>query len=381
MANRLRQLSQLTSSKYDLEDAINNHQAALEDLLLNDPNNRDRISNRVDRIENLSARLAGINTRIQQLETEIEQNPIPQPPPPPTAQNRQNARNNGRGRRQRGQGQGQNHHPVQQQNHLFYQDPAVSQRFSHIFANAGANVNVNMTNGANNVIAAVNINNNEGLPPLENINNQGEEYYEDEEFFEDDEADDVIELNPMFFQMLNQRINAIANGGQQGPNFAALFGAPMPNDNANMPDFMMNPIVNNNNNINNNPGAIFQQLIQMINTNQNANDYEYFSNLPNVPVPIKEEVLGKIKTIKYSDIDKKSTESRNVQCSVCLCDFESDDLVKHLRCDHIYHNDCISEWFKTKSTCPVCKLDLNEKPRLAPKKKPIPATNITNEKA
>lgn len=363
MANRLRQLAQLTSSKYDLEDAINNHQAALEDLLLNDPNNRDRISNRVDRIENLSARLAGINTRIQQLETEIEQNPIPQPPPPPTAQNRQNTRNNGRRHRQRGQGQ--NPHPVQQ-NHLFYQDPAVSERFSHIFANAGANV-ANMANVVNNEV----------LPPLENINNQGEwNFEEDLDLDEDDNhEDDVIELNPMFFQMLNQRINAIANGGQPGANFAALFGAaPIPpHDNANMPDFMMNPIVNNNNiNNNNNPGAIFQQLIQMINTNQNANDYEYFSNLPDVPVPIKEEVLGKIKTIKYSDIDKKSTESRNVQCSVCLCDFESADLVKHLRCDHIYHNDCISEWFKTKSTCPVCKLDLNEKPRLAPKKKPIP---------
>jgi hypothetical protein len=41
-------------------------------------------------------------------------------------------------------------------------------------------------------------------------------------------------------------------------------------------------------------------------------------------------------------------------CTVCLEDIEANERVITLRCAHIYHIECISEWLLTKKICPQC---------------------------
>ena len=43
------------------------------------------------------------------------------------------------------------------------------------------------------------------------------------------------------------------------------------------------------------------------------------------------------------------------ECSVCLIDFEKDDEVIHLTCNHTFHQDCIMEWALHKPDCPNCR--------------------------
>lgn len=45
-------------------------------------------------------------------------------------------------------------------------------------------------------------------------------------------------------------------------------------------------------------------------------------------------------------------------CSVCLADFTDSEKIRQLTCNHIFHQDCIDEWFtKYHSYCPLCQLD------------------------
>jgi hypothetical protein len=46
-------------------------------------------------------------------------------------------------------------------------------------------------------------------------------------------------------------------------------------------------------------------------------------------------------------------------CSVCLYDFEENDLVRSLPCKHVFHSKCIDPWvLNHKRLCPVCKSDV-----------------------
>ena len=44
-------------------------------------------------------------------------------------------------------------------------------------------------------------------------------------------------------------------------------------------------------------------------------------------------------------------------CSICL---EEPGKCSQLKCGHIYHRKCINKWFKTSSSCPVCRRDYSE---------------------
>ena len=44
------------------------------------------------------------------------------------------------------------------------------------------------------------------------------------------------------------------------------------------------------------------------------------------------------------------------ECSVCLSEFEEEDQGRLLpKCGHAFHVDCIDTWFRSSSTCPLCR--------------------------
>lgn len=51
-------------------------------------------------------------------------------------------------------------------------------------------------------------------------------------------------------------------------------------------------------------------------------------------------------------------------CLVCKCEFELNDSIYKIECDHKYHVECLNEWFKTALTCPLCnEMIVKIKPR------------------
>lgn len=46
------------------------------------------------------------------------------------------------------------------------------------------------------------------------------------------------------------------------------------------------------------------------------------------------------------------------QCSVCLADLEAGEECRSLPCGHVYHRCCIDSWLRTRSVCPLCRVQV-----------------------
>ena len=46
------------------------------------------------------------------------------------------------------------------------------------------------------------------------------------------------------------------------------------------------------------------------------------------------------------------------QCTVCLCEYEDEEIIMRLPCMHEFHDDCIKMWTQTHTTCPICRVSL-----------------------
>ncbi|CAD8208931.1 unnamed protein product [Paramecium pentaurelia] len=42
-------------------------------------------------------------------------------------------------------------------------------------------------------------------------------------------------------------------------------------------------------------------------------------------------------------------------CTICLQEINDKDLIKILKCNHYFHNQCIKEWLIIKAECPTCR--------------------------
>ncbi|KAF8047855.1 hypothetical protein N665_2799s0003 [Sinapis alba] len=69
--------------------------------------------------------------------------------------------------------------------------------------------------------------------------------------------------------------------------------------------------------------------------------------------PLDPTVLEKIPIFVYSSETHQVLEE---ECSVCLSEFEEEDQCRLLpKCGHAFHVDCIDTWFRSTSTCPLCR--------------------------
>ncbi|XP_043691477.1 E3 ubiquitin-protein ligase SIRP1-like [Telopea speciosissima] len=65
--------------------------------------------------------------------------------------------------------------------------------------------------------------------------------------------------------------------------------------------------------------------------------------------PAKKEAVEAMPTVKIKD---------NIQCSVCLEDFEIAAEAKEMPCKHRFHSGCILPWLELHSSCPVCRFQI-----------------------
>ena len=56
--------------------------------------------------------------------------------------------------------------------------------------------------------------------------------------------------------------------------------------------------------------------------------------------------------IQYTDYENIDT------CSVCLYGYKEGESLVKLNCSHIYHKECIFDWFKKSRNCPLCRLSV-----------------------
>lgn len=99
----------------------------------------------------------------------------------------------------------------------------------------------------------------------------------------------------------------------------------------------------------NNPTTFFQQLMQQEDVQVSANPTD----------------IQKLKVLKYNELkknEKYTKSSMGNTCNICLEDYQDEDEVRILKCDHVYHPKCIDKWLESSNKCPVCKDDISSNP-------------------
>ncbi|CAI9101692.1 OLC1v1039074C1 [Oldenlandia corymbosa var. corymbosa] len=70
-------------------------------------------------------------------------------------------------------------------------------------------------------------------------------------------------------------------------------------------------------------------------------------------------VVAAIPTMKFSQEAFSSAE--DTQCTICLGDYEDKEVLRIMpKCGHSFHLTCIDVWLRKQSTCPVCRLSVEE---------------------
>ena len=54
------------------------------------------------------------------------------------------------------------------------------------------------------------------------------------------------------------------------------------------------------------------------------------------------------------------TELQDNICSICLDDFKNEEIINKLKCNHIFHKDCLGTWLNDNNdSCPLCRAIIN----------------------
>ncbi|KAI5705631.1 hypothetical protein M8J75_000463 [Diaphorina citri] len=64
-----------------------------------------------------------------------------------------------------------------------------------------------------------------------------------------------------------------------------------------------------------------------------------------------------IESIPSFKFNASKHQSDQTSCVVCMCDFETSQVLRGLPCSHEFHAKCVDKWLKSNRTCPICRGD------------------------
>lgn len=103
--------------------------------------------------------------------------------------------------------------------------------------------------------------------------------------------------------------------------------------------------------------CIVMLMIKCFNNNR-TNRIIHFPLAPNIVVEPQEN-----RSPQREVKDVLATENDNVDCSICIEPIKSNSSIVKLPCGHIFHPECIKQWFQGSKRCPNCN-DIGESNRI-----------------
>ena len=84
------------------------------------------------------------------------------------------------------------------------------------------------------------------------------------------------------------------------------------------------------------------------------------------PKGVSQDKLAALRVFEYKDWPASSRQDgggrglmpageKDARCAVCLADYEEDDEVMLLECEHGLHAECMRGWLKSHGSCPICR--------------------------
>jgi len=87
--------------------------------------------------------------------------------------------------------------------------------------------------------------------------------------------------------------------------------------------------------------------------NNNNNNRIYDSDIESRLIPNVSQIDKKM--ISYEELLKDNNDNN---CTICLEEFNNDEEIIKLKCNHLFHSKCIDDWIKKNQSCPLCRLNL-----------------------
>ena len=59
---------------------------------------------------------------------------------------------------------------------------------------------------------------------------------------------------------------------------------------------------------------------------------------------------------------ENENSKNNESCSICIDEFKNDTdnkIILKLKCDHLFHKECLDPWLITNKSCPLCRIKLD----------------------
>lgn len=66
-----------------------------------------------------------------------------------------------------------------------------------------------------------------------------------------------------------------------------------------------------------------------------------------------------IESIVVQDSPDEDDDSVDLTCPICMCEMGENEYIYNLTCHHIFHIDCLEQWYMRRNTCPVCKQNID----------------------
>lgn len=52
------------------------------------------------------------------------------------------------------------------------------------------------------------------------------------------------------------------------------------------------------------------------------------------------------------------SNTSNEQCAICVSEYQSDEIITTLPCNHEFHKNCVDPWLLEKGLCPICRFEI-----------------------
>ena len=68
----------------------------------------------------------------------------------------------------------------------------------------------------------------------------------------------------------------------------------------------------------------------------------------------KQKNIIKDKITLIPQVYYKENKFANFDCPICYDQFKEDEILKQISCGHIFHKECLGQWFLNNNNCPFC---------------------------
>lgn len=96
-----------------------------------------------------------------------------------------------------------------------------------------------------------------------------------------------------------------------------------------------------------------EYIINNINFEEFINDFENETEYEDIKITLSESEFSKLNSVILDE-----SILINKDCSICLDKLLLSNNLIILKCNHIYHKDCIKSWFNQSTKCPICRCEI-----------------------